>query len=331
MRSNGVKTGLSAGWLLVLVAAVAALAGVSLFVGVSDVSLQALLRPDEDSLATRVLVISRVPRTLALVLVGASMAVAGCIMQMLARNRFVEPSTAGTVESAGLGLLAVALLAPGLPPFGKIAVASLFALGGTALFLAILRRVPLRSALLVPLIGLVLGGVINAITTFFAYRFELLQSMHAWTTGDFSAVLRGRYEMLWLSAALAVGAYVAADRFTVAGLGEDFATNAGLNHRRLLTLGLVIVSVITAAAVVTAGVVPFIGLIVPNVVSLFMGDNLRRSLPWIAGLGAAFVLACDLAGRLLLFPYEVPIGTVMGIVGSALFLVLLLRSRGRGA
>ena len=331
MSAPAVKAGLHAGWLFALAAGVAALACVSLFVGVSDVTLQSLLWPDEDSMATRVLLISRVPRTVALVLVGASMAVAGSIMQMLARNRFVEPSTAGTVESAGLGLLAVALVAPGLPPFGKMVVASLFALAGTALFLAILRRVPLRSALLVPLIGLVLGGVINATSTFFAYRFELLQSMHAWTIGDFSSVLRGRYEMLWLSLALTIGAYVAADRFTVAGLGEDFATNVGLRHRQLVAMGLVIVSVITAAAVVTAGVVPFIGLIVPNVVGLFMGDNLRRSLPWIAGIGAAFVLACDIVGRLLLFPYEVPIGTVMGIVGSALFLTLLLRGRGRTA
>lgn len=316
-------------WLLALAVGVSGLALISLFVGVSQVSLESLLWPGEDDMAMRVLVISRIPRTLALVLVGVSMAVAGTIMQMLARNRFVEPSTAGTVESAGLGLLVMALLAPGLPLLAKMVVAALFALAGTALFLSILQRVPLRSALLVPLIGLVLGGVIHAVSTFFAYRFDLLQSMHAWTTGDFSAVLRGRYEMLWLALALAAGAYVAADRFTVAGLGEDFATNAGLRHRRLVVLGLVIVSVITAAAVVTAGVVPFIGLIVPNVVSLFMGDNLRRSLPWIAGLGAAFVLACDIAGRLLLFPYEVPIGTVMGMVGSALFLTLLLRGRAR--
>lgn len=329
MHSDPGKTGLAAGWLIALAGAVAALACASLFVGASELPLAALLRPGDDTLAARVLIISRIPRTLALVLVGASMAVAGSIMQMLARNRFVEPSTAGTVESAGLGLLAVALLAPGLPLFGRMLVAALFALAGTALFLLILRRVPLRSALLVPLIGLVLGGVVNAVTTFFAYRFDLLQSMQAWTTGDFSAVLRGRYEMLWLALALAAIAYAAADRFTVAGLGEDFAVNLGLRHRRLVTLGLVIVSVITAAAVVTAGVVPFIGLIVPNVVSLFMGDRLRRSLPWIAGLGAAFVLACDIAGRLLLFPYEVPIGTVMGIVGSALFLALLLRGRER--
>lgn len=314
-----------------MVLLVLALATLSLFIGASQVSLLTLFSAQPDAMASQVLLISRIPRTLALVLSGMSMAVAGSIMQMLARNRFVEPSTAGTVESASLGMLAVALIAPGLPPFGKMLVASAFALAGTALFLALLRRIPLRSALIVPLVGLVLGGVISAVTTFLAYRYEMLQALHAWTSGDFSAVLRGRYELLWISLGLTVLAYAAADRFTVAGMGEDFAANIGLNHRRMVNLGLVIVAMVTACVVVTAGIVPFLGLIVPNLVSLFMGDNMRRSLPWVALLGAVFVLACDIVGRLILYPYEIPIGTVVGVVGSALFLIMLLRGRARFA
>lgn len=316
-------------WLVALLLPVLALAVLSLFIGASQVSLLTLFSAQPDAMASQVLLISRIPRTLALVLAGMSMAVAGSIMQMLARNRFVEPSTAGTVESASLGMLAVALVAPGLPPFGKMLVASAFALGGTALFLAILRRIPLRSALIVPLVGLVLGGVISAVTTFLAYRFDMLQALHAWTSGDFSAVLRGRYELLWISLGLTVLAYAVADRFTVAGMGEDFAANIGLNHRRMVSLGLVIVAMVTACVVVTAGIVPFLGLIVPNLVSLFMGDNMRRSLPWVALLGAAFVLVCDMVGRLILYPYEIPIGTVVGVIGSALFLLMLLRGRAR--
>ena len=318
-------------WLVALVFLVAGLAMVSLFIGASQVSLLTLFSAHPDAMASQVLAVSRIPRTLALILAGMSMAVAGSIMQMLARNRFVEPSTAGTVESASLGMLVVALFSPGLPPIGKMLIASGFALGGTALFLAILRRIPLRSALIVPLVGLVLGGVISAVTTFFAYRHDLLQSMHAWTTGDFSAVLRGRYELLWISLGLTAVAYTAADRFTVAGMGEDFATSVGLNHRRMMNLGLVIVAMVTACVVVTAGIVPFLGLIVPNLVSLFMGDNMRRSLPWVAMLGSAFVLLCDIVGRLVLHPYEIPIGTIVGVVGSAVFLVMLLRGRSRFA
>lgn len=275
--------------------------------------------------------LSRVPRTLALLLAGMSLAVAGLLMQMLVRNRFVEPSTAGTIESATLGILVVTLVAPGAPVIAKMLTATGFGLAGSLLFLLLLRRVPLRSPFLVPLIGLILGGIIHAATTYVAVQFELLQSLHAWTTGDFSGVLRGRYELLWIGFALTCVAYIAADRFTLAGMGREFASNLGLNHARLTLIGLLIVSAISAVVVVTAGSIPFLGLIVPNAVSLIFGDNMRRAIPWVALLGGVFVLACDIVGRLLLYPYEIPIGTVVGVVGSALFLWLLLsRRRGHG-
>ncbi len=287
------------------VAVVAVLAVISLLIGVSDVSLGTLFGAGRTDRAAEVLLISRIPRTLAIILAGMSMAVSGMIMQMLTRNRFVEPSTAGTVESASLGILLVILFAPETPVIGKMLVASVTALAGTALFLRILRAIPLRSVLVVPLVGLMLGGVVSAITTFIAYRFDLLQSLNSWTTGDFSGVLRGRYELLWLAFFLTVIAYFAADRFTVAGLGEDFTTNLGLNYRRVVTLGLVIVSMVSASVVVTVGMIPFLGLIVPNVVSMFIGDNMRRAVPWVAVLGAGLVLTCDIVGRLVRFPYEI--------------------------
>ncbi|MCE9667722.1 iron chelate uptake ABC transporter family permease subunit [Myxococcus stipitatus] len=306
-----------------------ALAGVSLLVGVSQVSWGALFSPTPDERAIQVLVISRIPRLLAILLVGTSLGVAGLIMQMVARNRFVEPATAGTAESASLGLLAATALAPQLPVLGKMGVAAAFALVGTALFLFVLQRIPLRSALVVPLVGIVLGGIIDSVTTFFAHRLELLQSVNAWTTGDFSTVLRGRYELLWVTLGLTCLAYVAADRFTVAGLGESFTTNLGLRYSRIIALGLVIVSLVTALVVVTVGMIPFLGLIVPNVVSLLLGDNARRSIPWVALGGAGFVLVCDLVGRVVRFPYEIPGATIAGVLGSVLFLHLMLRRDAR--
>lgn len=315
---------------IVTLSALVLLSVASVLIGVSDLSLSSLLS-GENATARLVLFEVRIPRTLALVFAGAGMAVCGTIMQMLARNRFVEPSTAGTVESAGLGILAVLLLAPELPVSVKMLVATAFALAGTSLFLLILTRIPLRSPLMVPLVGIMLGGIINAITTFFAYRYDMLQSLGAWTTGDFSAVLRGRYELLWLSLGLTALAYAAADRFTVIGMGEAFATNLGVNYGRVLAFGLVIVSMVTAAVVVTVGMVPFIGLIVPNLVAMTIGDQLRRSLPWIAISGAGLVLICDMIGRLVIAPFEVPVGTVLGMLGSAFFLYLVLRKRSRAA
>jgi len=322
VKSTSPAIFLATGFVLVLAVA-------SLFVGVSDVSLKSLL--EGDARALQVLLVSRAPRTLALILAGSGMAIAGMIMQMLARNRFVEPSTVGTVESATLGILVITIFAPNAPVIVKMAVAAAFAMAGTALFIRILKFVPLRSVLLVPLVGIMLAGVIGAITTFFAYRLDLLQSLGAWMTGDFSVVLRGRYELLWIAGALSVAAYVAADRFTVAGLGQEFTTNLGLNYRRVMTLGLAIVSLVTASVVVTVGSVPFLGLIVPNVVAMTIGDNMRRSLPWVALLGAGLVLVCDIFGRLIIRPYEMPIGAVMGVIGSLFFLYLLLRRNSRAS
>ena len=308
---------------LVAFLVLALLAATSLFVGVSDVSLAAIWSGDRTAML--VLMESRIPRLLALIFAGAGMAVSGTIMQMLARNRFVEPSTAGTVEWASLGMLSVLLLAPGLPVYVRMLVSTGFALAGTAIFLLVLRKIPLRSPLMVPLIGIMLGGVVDAGTTFFAYRYDMLQSLASWTTGDFSAVLRGRYELLWVSLFLTLLAYVAADRFTVIGMGEEFATNLGLNYRRVPAFGLVIISVVTACVVVTVGMVPFVGLIVPNIVSMTTGDSLRKSLPWVALCGSGLVLACDIIGRLVIAPFEIPVGTVLGAVGSAFFLYLVLR------
>ncbi|WP_241988490.1 ABC transporter permease [Cryobacterium sp. TMT1-3] len=305
------------------------LAVLSLFVGVSDVTPLSLLQVGADSQTRQIFLLSRLPRTISIVLAGAAMAICGLVMQMLVRNRFVEPSTIGTTEAAGLGLLTVTILAPGLPLIGKMLVAAMFALVSTLVFVRILRSLPLRSIVIVPLVGLMLSGIIASISTYVAFDHDLLQTLSAWMTGDFSGVIAGRYELLWIVAALTMAIYVAGDRFTVAGLGEQFTTNLGLNYRRTVAIGLFLVSIVTAVVVVVVGALPFLGLIVPNIVSLAMGDNLRKSLPWVAVVGAAFVLVCDIAGRIIRFPYEIPIGVVVGVVGAGLFLVLLLRKSAR--
>lgn len=317
--------------LIFAIAATLILAIISLFVGVSDVSLGALLSSAPEDRPMQVLLISRIPRTLAIILSGSAMAVAGLVMQMIVRNRFVEPSTSGTTESASLGFLVATVFVPGWPLMGKMLISAAFALAGTALFLRILRAVPLRDQLLVPLVGIMLGGIIGAVTSFFAYRFELLASLLAWTMGDFSGILRGRYELLWIGLGCGALAYIAADRFTVAGMGKDFTTNLGLNYRQVMVLGLVIVSMVSAVVLVSVGSIPFLGLIIPNLVSLMVGDNMRRTVPWVAVMGAGFVLACDILGRLVRYPYEIPISVVVGVIGSAVFLYLLLRTRRNAA
>ena len=316
-------------WVGVLIGVLlAGLAVLSVFIGVaSDVSLTNGVNAGGNG--AFLLLASRIPRTVALVLVGASLGIAGLIMQMLVRNKFVEPSTTGVTEFGSLGMLAAMVLWPGMPVMLQMIFVSLFALVGTWVFLRVIRRVPVRHLVLVPLVGIMLGGVVGAVTTFFAYNLDLLQSLGQWAQGSFASDMTGRYELVWVAGLMVVVAWLAADRFSVIGLGEEFATNLGLDYRRIVAIGMVITAVITAAVLVTAGMLPFLGLVVPNVVSLLIGDNVRRSIPWVAGLGALFVVGCDILARVLRFPYEIPLSVVVGIIGAVLFLWLLLRRRAR--
>ncbi|MGV2979374.1 ABC transporter permease [Camelimonas sp. ID_303_24] len=303
------------------------LAVASLFAGVSDLTPGAVLAGDPAAIS--LLLTSRGPRTIAVVLAGGSVAIAGLIMQMLARNRFAEPSTSGAVDAASLGMLCATLLLPDMPVIVKMMVAAAFALAGAGLFMGVLARIPLSSPLVTPLVGLMLGNVIGAATSFIAYRYDLLQSLAAWSNGDFSTILRGRYELLWVAFALATLAWFTADRLTVAGLGRDFSVNLGLNYRRVLLFGLSIVAMVTAMVVTTVGMIPFLGLVAPNLASMALGDNMRRAIPLTALIGAGLALACDLLGRLVNYPFEIPVGVMMGVLGSLLFLYLLLGKRFR--
>lgn len=313
-------------WLLACVLLVVGLAIVSLNVGASRMNLLHLFT-DPDDRITQLLFVSRWPRTLALVLAGAALAVAGLILQMMARNRLVEPSMVGTVDAAAFGVLLCTIIAPSMALWLKFSLVTVCAALGTLLFLAVLKRIPLRSALIVPLVGLVLAGVIHAGSSLVAHQFELSQALRAWNSGDFSAILRGRYELLWVAASIMLLAMFLADRFTVMGMGEDFATNVGVNYKWLMVCGVLLVSMIVSSVVIIAGALPFIGLIVPNLVRLIIGDNVRRAIPLVALVGAALMLAADLLGRLLIHPYEIPSANILAICGSAVFIVILLRGR----
>ncbi|TQN30547.1 iron complex transport system permease protein [Haloactinospora alba] len=326
-RSNRAPAGGERPALALTALAVLALSVTSLFVGASDISPDALLNSSE---ARRLFLVSRLPRTLALLLAGAAMSVAGLIMQMLTHNRFVEPSTAGTTESAALGILLMTILFPGAPLWARMSAACLAALLGTALFLGILRRVAWTSSLIVPLVGIMLGAVISAVTTWIALRNDLLQTLGTWQSGDFSGVMQGRYEQLWLVGLLALVAYLVADRLTVAGLGRDIAVSIGLNHRAVMALGVGIVAVISGAVVTVVGSLPFLGLVVPNLVSMTVGDHVRRGVPWVCLLGGGVLVLCDIVSRTIRPPFEIPVGSVLGVVGAAVFLTLLLRGSAHG-
>jgi iron complex transport system permease protein len=299
-------------WLVPGVLGVLALLVLSLLTGVYDVF------GAQDG--REMFAITRVPRTIALVLAGAAMSMCGLVMQLLTQNRFVEPTTTGTTEWAGLGLIAAFIVLPAPTLVWRMVFAVVFAFVGTMVYFAFLRRV----------IGIMLGAVVGSVSTFVALQFDMLQNLGTWFAGSFTSVLRGQYEFLWIVVLVVVAVFVMADRLTVAGLGEEVATNVGINYNAMIILGTGLVAIATGVVTVVVGSLPFLGLIVPNIVSLIRGDDLRSNLPWVCLLGIAIVTVCDLLGRTLIAPFEIPVSLILGILGAVVFVVLLLRQRRRG-
>ncbi len=298
---------------------------ISLFIGVIRINLDDIFSLSTTQL--EIILLTRIPRLIAILLTGMSLSICGLIMQQLTQNKFVSPTTAGTMDCAKLGILISLIFFAGASFFTQALIASIFALLGSFIFIQILRKIKLKDVIFVPLIGLMFGGIINAITTFFAYALNYVQNIQGWLQGSMANVMQGNYELLYISLPLFILAYFLAHKITIAGMGEDLALNLGVSYNTILFSGLIIVSIITSVVIVSVGVIPFLGLIIPNLVAIYRGDNLKKNLIYIALCGALFLLVCDIISRLVIFPFEMPLSITTGVLGSLIFIFLLLKRK----
>ncbi|MGV3107204.1 ABC transporter permease [Staphylococcus borealis] len=309
----------------VLLIALVCLTIVSLFVGVSQLSLSDIFHLSEEQ--QNILFSSRIPRTVSILLSGSSLALAGLIMQQMMQNKFVSPTTAGTMEWAKLGIL-ISLI---FFPKGHILIKLLFAVGlslaGTFLFVKLINLIRVKEVIFVPLLGIMIGGIVSSFTTFIALRTNALQSIGNWMNGNFAIITSGRYEVLYLVVPLLIIAFIFANHFTIAGMGKDFSHNLGVSYEKIINIALFITAALTALVVVTVGTLPFLGLIVPNIILMYRGDHLKNALPHTLMLGSIFVLFADIVGRLIVYPYEINIGLTIGVFGTVIFLILLMKGR----
>lgn len=295
-----------------------------------DANLASLMQGNPEVL--RLFLISRIPRLLAILCTGIGMSTAGLIMQQLCMNKFVSPTTGATISSAQLGILLALVFLPESTLLGRAVFAFVAAILGTWIFVWFVQKIRFKDVVLVPLVGIMFGNVIGGITSFIAYQYEMNQALSTWLVGHFSMVLRGRYEIVYLTVPLVVLAFVFANHFNIVGIGKEFSQNLGVPYNLVLFMGLTIAAMITASVVVVVGSISYIGLIVPNIVTMFKGDKVRGTLADTALFGALFVLVCDMIARVVIAPYELPIELIVGILGSILFVGLLLyrlKNRGR--
>lgn len=298
---------------------------ISMFIGVVDLSPSNLLNLDENQ--KNILLNSRLPRTFAIILAGVALSVAGLLMQQLTRNKFVSPTTAGTMDFAKFGVLIAMIFFAQAPLLVKLSFSIVSAIIGTMMFMWIVNHIKFKDAIFIPLVGLMLGNIVSSLATFMALRFNAMQSISNFFVGDFSMITKGRYEVLFVIIPMVVLIYFFAHHFTIVGMGESFSKNLGISYAKMMNLGVIIAAIVSATVVVTVGVLPFLGLIIPNIVGLFVGDHMNKALPYTALFGAILVMVADIFSRLIIFPYEIPIGLTLGIVGSVIFMAILLKRR----
>lgn len=314
---------------LLLAALLIILSVASLFIGVIDIDLRTLLS-DSNSMELKIFLLARIPRLLAVLCTGIGMSVAGLIMQQLCMNKFVSPSTGATIQSAQFGILLSFVFIPTIGLWGRIFLSFSMAILGTWIFVWFVQHIQFKNAVLVPLIGIMFGNVLGGITNFIAYKYDVTQQLSNYFVGSFSLIIKGNYELVWLAIPLVILAFIFANYFNIVGMGKDFSQNLGVNYKLVLFLGLTISAMITASVVTIVGQISYIGLIIPNIVAMFKGDKIKGTLIDTALLGALFVLTADIIARSVIAPYELPIELIIGIIGSILFIIMLIYKLNHG-
>ncbi|WP_282638436.1 ABC transporter permease [Sphingobacterium thalpophilum] len=298
-------------------------AAVSVLLGVERLDLASLFHPGAGN--RDVLWISRIPRTITLILTGAGLPICGVILQQLTQNKFISPTTAGTLDAAKLGVLFGLLFFPQSGLLTKLIFGMFFCFSLTALFTFSMIPVVKRSTVLIPVFGVMYGYILNAVANVIGVQFNIVQNMESWMVGNFAKTLKGQYEVIYILLPLFAVCYCYANRFTIVGLGRDFTASIGVNYMAVTCVGLMLTSIMVSITLLTVGSIPFIDLVIPNLVSLIHGDNLRKNLPYMACYGAITLVVCDIMGRVVIYPYEIPCSMIVGSLGALLFLFILIR------
>lgn len=270
---------------------------------------------------------SRLPRTMAILLSAGAISLSGLLMQTVTQNRFAAPSTTGTVEAAQLGMLVSLFFFPQASLWQKMLFAFAGAMVATLVFVQVIRRFSFREKWMLPLVGMIYGGMIGAGAQIIAFRYNLVQSMTSWRQGSFAMIQTQQYEWLYLTVILFAAVWYFTETFTIMSLGEETSRSLGLPFYQMEGFALFLVALTTAVTMITVGSLPFLGVIVPNLARQFKGDHLKHSRSLVFWMGCCLVLACDILARLVVRPYEVSVSVVLGVIGSVVFVSLLWKER----
>ncbi|RRN61704.1 iron ABC transporter permease [Bacillus subtilis subsp. subtilis] len=271
----------------------------------------------------------RLPRTAAAALVGALLAVSGAIMQGMTRNPLAEPSIMGVTSGSAFAVSIAFVFFPGLSAMGLV----LWSFAGAGLGASTVMGIGMFSRGGLTPVKLALAG--TAVTYFFtgistaiAIRFDVAQDISFWYAGGVAGVKWSGVQLLLIAGAVGLTlAFFIARSVTVLSLGDDLAKGLGQYTSAVKLVGMLIVVILTGAAVSIAGTIAFIGLIIPHITRFLVGVDYRWIIPCSAVLGAVLLVFADIAARLVNAPFETPVGALTSLIGVPFFFYLARRER----
>ena len=281
-----------------------------------------------DSTAGFIFWYSRLPRTAACLLAGAALSCAGCILQNLLGNQLASPGIIGV--NAGAGLAVTVCGAVGAASGWGISLSAFAGALGASLLVMGLARKTRASRSTVILSGVAVNSILNALrdaVTKLVPDAAMLSS--DFRVGDFSSVAIPRLLPAGILILLALAAVLTlCNELDVLALGEDMAQSLGMQVKKVRFLFLLLAALLAGASVSFAGLLGFVGLLIPHISRRLVGNESRYGIPMSILLGAGFVTASDLVSRMLFIPYELPVGILLSILGGPFFLWLLLKRKG---
>jgi len=277
--------------------------------------------------ARSILVNVRLPRVLAALLAGAGLAMSGALIQAVLDNPLASPNIIGINAGAGFAVLMASAFLPGL--FFVQPIAAFVGALSTAVIIFMISLGVGVSRLTVVLAGIALSSIFGAgMNTILIVNPDAYVGASRFLVGGLSGVLMSN--LTWPSPYIIIGLFLAllfANKLNIMSLGDATAHSLGMNVERWRMLLLALAALLAGAAVSFAGLLGFVGLIVPHLIRFLVGHDNRIVLPLSAAFGAAFVVFCDLLARVLFAPYEIPVGILMAFVGGPFFIYLIIKNR----
>lgn len=274
----------------------------------------------------------KVPRILGSLLVGAMLSAGGAVMQGITRNYLASPDVVGIDSGAGLGMSIAMALTGGVTSYLS---SILFSLIGAAIATGIIFYISSRirgreSGIKLLLAGSAIGMLFSGISKSINIWSGLGQSLNIWNNSGLLGIQWIAIGVLLLGVIGMVIAFLIAGRITVLGMGEETAVSLGQNVKATKFLGIISVVLIAAATVCTVGNIGFVGLIIPNMVKMAVGEDYRKILPLSAFFGSLLLLVADVVSRLINYPAETPVGTITSVIGIPVFLYLINTRQKKG-